>query len=190
LNDYEKAIEQLYALFDLRKGHGGKLKRTDLINLINLYRPLGDNEERTQQERFATYVTIDSLYAVIQDSIDAGNTLFDNLPQGYVGMYSYNRLGIRASMDKLSDYEDRENYLLIDMAEDIYRRIDPLSEKAPRELKWIVAAIGTIWRDYYKKEDYRNALKYINIEVSYDPSKKERYKRTLDALAKLARRQR
>ena len=190
INDYENAIAQLNALFDLRKSHGGQLKRMDLLDLIKLYRPIGSNEEKTQQERFAAYVAIDSLYATIQDSIDAGNKLFDNLPDGLVGMYPYNRLGIRASMDKLSDYAERENYLIIEIAEDIYRRIDPLPEKSENENTWVGMALGTIWRDYYKKEDYKNALTYINLEIKYDPSKKERYKNTLGALAKLARRQR
>lgn len=190
LNDYENAIVQMNAVFDLRKEHGGQLKRTDLLDLQKLYRAIAGNEDKTQQERFAAYVACDSLYAMIQDSIDAGNKLFDNLPSGYVGMYPYNRLGVRASMDRLSDYAERDNYLVIEMAEEIYRRIEPLPEKSENETNWIGGALGTIWRDYYKKEDYRNALKYINKEVSYDSSKKERYKKTLDALAKLARKQR
>lgn len=190
MNDYQKAIVQLNAVFDLRKEHGGQLKRTDLLDLIKLYRPIGSDEDKTQQERFAAYVACDSLYAMIQDSIDAGNKLFDNIAEGFVGMYPYNRLGIRASMDRLSDYAERDNYLVIEMAEEIYRRIEPLPEKSENETNWIGGALGTIWRDYYKKEDYRNALKYINKEVSYDSSKKERYKKTLDALAKLARKQR
>ncbi len=190
INEYEKSVKQLNALFDLRLGHGGKLKRTDLTDLIKIYRSWGNDTAKTQQERFAAYVAIDSLYATIQDSIDAHNELFDNLAEGYVGMYPMQRMAIRSRMNTLSDYEDRENYQLLEIAEEIYRRIDPLPEKSENEISWIGSALGTIWRDYYKAKDYKSALKYLNLEIKYDPTKKQRYKETVDYITRMAKRQR
>ena len=93
-------------------------------------------------------------------------------------------------MNSLSDYEDREDYQLLEIAEEIYRRIDPLPEKSENEISWIGSALGTIWRDYYKAKDYKSALKYLNLEIKYDPTKKQRYKETVDYITRMAKRQR
>lgn len=187
--EYDKAISQQKALINLIKKHAG-LKYTDLLDLIRYYGPLADDPTRTQKERFATYITIDTLYAEIQDSVDADKELIDFFPKGYEGVYLYRRLINRSKMDKLDDFSQRENYQAVEIAEEIVKRIEPLPEKSEREIIMMSLAYEVIWRDYYKKEDYKNALTYINLEIKYDPSKKEIYKNTLDALAKLARRQR
>lgn len=189
LKEYEKAIGQLTALFDLRKQHGGQLKRLDYLDLIKLYRQLGNDTAKTQQDRFAAYVAIDSLLAEVQDSIDAGNDLF-TMPEGFSGMYLMQRMVTRTSMDRLTDYAERDNYLPVEIAEEIVRRIEPLPQKSENEINWVGVAFGVLWREYYKNKDYKNALKYIDLELKYDPDKKEMYGRTIEYLTKLAKKQR
>ena len=191
LEHYEDAIAQTNAMFELRKSHGGQLKRTDLLDIIKLYRSLSSDTTKTQQERFAAYVSIDSLYATIQDSIDAGNELY-TIAEGRTGYYQIQRLIIRGRMNTLSEYRDRENYLQLEIAEDLIRRLEPLENKSDNEKGWLSSGYDVMWRYYYRLEprDAKNALKYIRLAIQYDKEKADTYEPVVKLLVTQARRQR
>jgi tetratricopeptide (TPR) repeat protein len=181
MKEFEKGIAQRKTLIDLRKKHGGNVTFTDFHRLSRFYYLLGSDTAKTQKERFVAYIAADSICGIIQDSIDVGNMRF-TLSEGNTGYFPYNRLVIRNKIDSLNDYKNRESYHTIEMAEDVVRRIGPLVNKSNRENTFVCTAYAIMWRHYYHLNDYINALKYINLELECDPSKKEKYQKIIELL--------
>ena len=186
LSQYENAVAQYNALYDLREKHGVRLNINDVLNLATLYKNLGNDTSRTQKERFEAFVAVDSLYANIQDSIDAGSEYFP-FTEGRVGYYPYQRLAIRNRMNRLSDYKDRENYLSREIAEDMVRRIEPVADKSKTEKDLISIAADNLWRYYFVQKDYKACLPYQRLIAKYDPDAAETYKKNFEFARRHAR---
>lgn len=168
LDNYEQAIDLLNMFYDLRKQHGYQLVGNDLLALAALYVPIGNDETRTQKERFDAFVAIDSLYGEFQDSIDVENKDY-MLKDGYTGYYTLQRMQIRKTMNGLEDYKNRENYLATEMADDVIRRIESVEMKSNDEKKYLYIAIEYQWYNYYQKENYEEAIKYLTIGIKLIP---------------------
>ena len=189
MGDYWQAIEQLKKMYNVRKLKGQQLTGRDLTALVRLYVPIGNDTTKTQKERFQAFVAIDELYGTCQDSIDAGNESF-MLADGYTGYYTAQRMRIRNVMNGLSDYVDRSDYLLLDMAEEVVRRIEPLPQKSDDELSYLKNAIETLWYNHYEKENYSEAIKYLTMGQKYNPEKKEVYQKNITVLQKNVKKKR
>lgn len=193
LKQYENAIAQNLALFDIRKAHGTAVGISDVANIASLYREMGNDTTRTQQERFAAFVSADSIYACIQDSIDAGSVNYTSA-DGYTGYYIYQRFIVRNNrrmgMNSLSEYAERENYLVDEVAEQLIRVVEPIANKSDREKAYLVNAALTLWRPNYNNKDYKACLPYQKIISKYDPETADSYKVYFDAAVKRARTQR
>ena len=189
MGDYANAIEQLKKLYNVRIRKGYRLVGRDLTALVRLYAPIGNDTLRTQKERFEAFAAIDELYGACQDSIDAGNVAF-MLAEGYTGYYAAQRMRIRNVMNGLSDYVDRSDYLLLDMAEEVVRRIEPLPQKSDDELSYLKNAIETSWYNHYERGNYSEAIKYLTIGIRYNPEKKVVYQKNITVLQKNVKKKR
>jgi hypothetical protein len=178
-NQSDNAIAQYHALNELKSRHNTRISINDVLNLITQYRAIGNDTSRTQKERFEAYVAVDSLFANIQDSIDAGSEYFP-FTEGRVGYYSYQRMAIRSRMNQLSDYKERDNYLVLESAEEVVRRIDPLPEKSSTEKDLISMAAVRLWSTYYNQKDYKSCLPYQKILMKYDPETSDTYKKNFE----------
>ena len=187
-NRHNDAITQLNALYNLRNQHGKSKALTDFMDLVTEYRAIGNDTLKTQKERFEALVTADSLYACIQDSIDAGSENFI-FTKGFTGYYTFQRMQIRNMMGRLSDYQDREIYLPTEMAADIVRKVEPVAEKSDRETSILGMAALLLWRDKYNNKDYKACLEYQDLITKYDPDAAELYKKPFEHAKKQARKQ-
>jgi tetratricopeptide (TPR) repeat protein len=185
-NHHEEAIAQINALCDLKTQHGQSRNINDYVDLVSQYRAIGNDTLKIQSERFAAYVAADSLFACIQDSIDAGS---DNFPfqEGRVGYYPYQRMRIRMRMNSLSDYKERDNYLYLESAEDVVRRIEVVVDKSSMEKDLISEAAEKLWRSYYNMKDYKSCLRYQTILSKYDPETADTYKKNFEFARRHAR---
>ena len=182
-NQNEEAIATLKTLYDLRERHGNSISISDVASLATQYRAIGNDTTKTQQERFAAFVSADSIYANIQDSIDAGSKNFTE-SEGYRGFYVYQRYIIRNhkknGINALSDYVERDNYLVKEIAEDLVRRVEPVAEKSEREKAYIISAAFILWSTYYNQKDYKSCLPYQKILMKYDPETSDTYKKNFE----------
>ena len=178
-NHHEEAIAQINALCDLKTQHGQSRNINDYVDLASEYSAIGNDTSKIQSERFAAYVAVDSLFACIQDSIDAGS---DNFPfqEGRVGYFPYQRMRIRMIMNSLSDYKERDNYLFLESAEDVVQRIEVVVDKSSKEKEWISKAAVSLWRSYYNKKDYKSCLRYQTILSKYYPETADTYKKNFE----------
>lgn len=185
-NHHEEAIAQINALCDLKTQHGQSRNINDYVDLVSQYRAIGNDTLKIQSERFAAYVAVDSLFACIQDSIDAGS---DNFPfqEGRVGYYPYQRMLIRMRMNSLSDYKERDNYLYLESAEDVVRRIEVVVDKSSIEKDLISNAAVRLWSSYYNMKDYKSCLRYQTILSKYDPETADTYKKNFEFARRHAR---
>ena len=158
------------------------------MDLVTEYRAIGNDTLKTQKERFEALVTADSLYACIQDSIDAGSENFI-FTKGFTGYYTFQRMQIRNMMGRLSDYQDRETYLPTEMAAEIVRKIEPVAEKSDRETSILSMAAQLLWREKYNNKDYKACLEYQDLITKYDPDAAERYKKIFEYAKKQAKKQ-
>ena len=184
---YEKAIAQKQEYFDLRSKHGVSITISDVANLATLYRSIGNDTAKTQQERFAAYVAVDSLYALIQDSIDAGS---ENFPsnEGYTGYYPFQRYVIRnQSMNALSDYEERTNYLAEEVGQEVIRRVEPIANKSTREEYYISRVAWNFWVSNFNEKNYKECIPYQKLIAKYDPETAEKQKKRFEYARKHAR---
>ena len=192
LNQHENAIAQYTTLYEHRSRHGQPTGIQNVANLATLYRAMGNDTTKTQPDRFAAFVAADSLYALIQDSIDAGSENFPST-KGYAAFYTFQRYTLRnhrrVGMNSLSDYAQRENYLAIELADDIINRIDPLEEKSDRELSYIANVSANMWLKYYNSKDYRACLPYQKLIAKYDTETATTYKKQFEFAVKKAKTQ-
>ena len=93
-------------------------------------------------------------------------------------------------MNSLSEYAERENYLVDEVAEQLIRVVEPIANKSDREKAYLVNAALTLWRPNYNNKDYKACLPYQKIISKYDPETADSYKVYFDAAVKRARTQR
>ncbi len=189
LSQHENAIAQLNEFNELRTKHGTRISINDVLNLVTLYRTMGNDTARTQQDRFAAFIAVDSLYANIQDSIDSGSDYFP-FTEGRVGYYTFQRMQIRNLMGTLPDYEERETYLPTEMAEEVVRRVEPVANKSDNETLFIGRAAFILWRENYNNKDYKACLPYQKLLLRYDPDRADQFKKLFEYATKKARTQR
>lgn len=192
LKNTYKALEETYRLNDLKTRHGYSLKRSDIMALVRLYNSIGNNADstRTNEERYQAYLQADTLYAVLQDSIDNGTPQFDNIeaetPRCY---FLYMQMNTRGRIDRMEEYKDREDHITLEIADRLIARLEPLESTFNDAEKQFICAAYDKRRFYYAvMKDYREALKYIEKVEKIQPGIYE--KDDIDKYRKQAKKQR
>lgn len=183
-----QAILQLQRLYQVRQQHGGQLRRSDLMALVKIYNAMGGDTLNTDQERFDAYAKADSLYAVLQDSIDLGTPVFDNMSKAPNGYYMYQRFSTRLRMDQIDAFKDREVLTTFETAQTFVQRIESVGAQSEAENEMLMRPYDYLMRRYLSEKDYRQTLKYVERIEKISPGTYP--KDWIDNLRKVARRQR
>ena len=180
LKQFDTALEAAYRNYDFKTRHGLSINFNDLYYIANFYENLANDSLKLQKERFDYIVKADSIYAIIQDSIDSGSENFQ-LAEGNTGYCSFSRFKIRNYLDiYLSEYKERDNLLTKEMAEEVIKRIEPVANKSDKEKKWINTVTGWIenmWANLFKNKKYKECLPYQDLLSKYDTEFAEKYKK-------------